>query len=88
MTENEMVGWHHQLNGNEFEQAPEDGEGQGGLVGCSPWDPKESDMAEQLNNNNKIRSRNKKNLVLPDMQVVSYPTGNGIGRNFTSLKRA
>ena len=60
MTENEMVGWHHQLNGNEFEQAPEDGEGQGGLVGCSPWDPKESDMAEQLNNNNKIRSRNKK----------------------------
>ena len=32
-----MVGWHHQLNGHEFEQAPGDGEGQGSLVCCSPW---------------------------------------------------
>ena len=37
MTEDEMVGWHHRLNGHEFEQAPGDGEGQGGLVGCTPW---------------------------------------------------
>ena len=36
MTEDKMVGWHHQLNGHEFEQAPEDGEGQGSLVCCSP----------------------------------------------------
>ena len=36
MTEDETVGWHHQLNGREFEQAPEVGEGQGGLVCCSP----------------------------------------------------
>ena len=36
-TEDEMVGWHHQLNGHEFEQIPGDGEGQGSLVCCSPW---------------------------------------------------
>ena len=47
-----MVGWHHRLDGHEFEQAPEDGEGQGGLVCCSPWGCKEVDMTEQLNNNN------------------------------------
>ena len=46
-----MVGWHHQLNGNEFEQAPEYHEGQGGLVCCSPWDHKELDTTERLNNN-------------------------------------
>ena len=37
MTEDEMVGWHHRLNGHEFEQAPGDGEGQGSLVCCSLW---------------------------------------------------
>ena len=47
----EMVGWHHQLNGHEFEQALEDGEGQGSLACCSPWDHKELDTTEQLNNN-------------------------------------
>ena len=36
-TEDEMVGWHHQLSGHECEQAPGDGEGQGSLAGCSPW---------------------------------------------------
>ena len=36
-TENEMVGWHHQLNGNEFEPTPGDSEGQGSLVCCSSW---------------------------------------------------
>ena len=46
-----MVGWHHRLNGHEFEQAPGDSEGQGSLVCCSPWGLKESDMTEQLNNN-------------------------------------
>ena len=44
-----MVGWHHQLNGDEFEQAQGDGEGQGRLACSSPWSCKESDMAEQLN---------------------------------------
>ena len=46
MTEDEMVGWHHRLNGQEFEQAPGDGEGQGSLVCCSPRGHKESDMTE------------------------------------------
>ena len=45
-----MVGWHHQLNGHEFEQAPGDGEGQGSLVCCNPWGFKEMDMTEHLNN--------------------------------------
>ena len=49
MTEDEMVGWHHRLNGHEFEQALGVGEGQGGLACCSPCDCKESDMTEQLN---------------------------------------
>ena len=51
MTEDEMVGWHHQLNGHEFEQTQGDGEGQGSLACCSLWGRKESDMTERLNNN-------------------------------------
>ena len=51
-TEGEVDGWHHRLNRHEFEQPPGDGEGQGGLACCSPWGPKELDMAELLNNNN------------------------------------
>ena len=46
-----MVGWHHRLNGHEFEQAPGDGEGQGGLVCCNAWGRRESDTTEQLNSN-------------------------------------
>ena len=44
-----MVGWHHQLNGHEFEQAPGDGEGQRSLVCCSPCGRKESGRTERLN---------------------------------------
>ena len=44
--EDEMVGWHHRLNGHEFEQALEVGDGQGGLACCSPWGHKESDTTE------------------------------------------
>ena len=49
MIEDEMFGWHHQLNGHEFEQAPGVGEGQGSLAYCSPWGLKELDMTDQLN---------------------------------------
>ena len=52
MTEEEMLGWHHQLEGHKFEQAPGVGDGQGSLVCCSPWGDKEPDMTERLNNNN------------------------------------
>ena len=48
-TEDEMVGWHHRLNGHEFEQALGVGDGQGGLACCSPWGRKELDMTKQLN---------------------------------------
>ena len=44
ITEDKMVGWHHRLNGHELEQAPGDGEGQGGLECCRPWGGKESDV--------------------------------------------
>ena len=46
MTEDEMVGWHHQLNGFKSEQTPVDGEGQGSLACCSPWSHKEWDTTE------------------------------------------
>ena len=49
MTEDEMVGWHHWLNGHECVQALGVGDGQGSLACCCPWDPRESDMTEQLN---------------------------------------
>ena len=50
----EMVGWHHQLNEHEFEQTLGDSVEQGSLVCCSPWDRKESDMTDQLNNTTNI----------------------------------
>ena len=55
-----MVGWHHRLDGHEFEQAPGDGEGQESPAGCSPQCCKDSDLTEQLNNN-----RNN-NIVMTD----------------------
>ena len=51
MTEDEMVGWHHQLNGHGFGWTLGVGDGQGGLVCCSSWGHKESDTTERLNNN-------------------------------------
>ena len=51
MIEDEMIGWHHRLNGHEFEQTPGDGEGQGSLVCCSSWGHKKSNVTERLNNN-------------------------------------
>ena len=50
MTEDEMVGWHHRLNGHEFDLTPQDGEGHRHLTCCSPRGHKESDMTLQLNN--------------------------------------
>ena len=49
MTEDEVLGRHHQLDGQEFEQALKVGDAQGSLAYCSPWDQKESDTTEQLN---------------------------------------
>ena len=49
ITEDEMIGWHHRLDGHEFEQALRVGDGQGSLASCSPWGRKELDTTEQLN---------------------------------------
>ena len=49
MTDDEMVGLHHQLDGHEFEQALGVGDGQGSLRCCSPWGHKELDITERLN---------------------------------------
>ena len=70
ITEDEMVGWHHRLNGHEFEQAPGVGDGQGGL--CSPWGRKELDMdwATELNWNIKLFL-----LYLIGMRLGSQETG-------------
>ena len=48
MTEDEKVGWHHRLNGHEFEQALQVGDGQGSLAHCSPWGHKELDKTLSL----------------------------------------
>ena len=51
MTKDEMVEWHHQVNGHEFEQTLGESEGQGSLACCSPLDLKQLDMTERLNKN-------------------------------------
>ena len=53
MTEDEMAGWHHRLDGHEFEQTLGVNKGQGSLACCIPWGRKELDMTEQLNNKEK-----------------------------------
>ena len=70
-TENEMVGWHHLLNGHEFEQTPEDSKGQGSLTCCSPCGCKELDMTEQLNNN-----INNWKYISPSVGLKKIPDGN------------
>ena len=59
MSEDEMVGLCHQLDGHESEQVQGDGGRQGSLAYCSLWGSKESDMTERLNNNNKRFNNNK-----------------------------
>ena len=54
MTEDEMIGLYHQLNGHEFEQTVGDSERQGSLACCSPWGRKELDKTERLNNSNRM----------------------------------
>ena len=65
MTEDEMIGWHHRLNGREFEQVPGDGDGQGSLTCCSLWSHKDSDTTEQLHCKQLKRKRAKYvNLII------------------------
>ena len=64
--EDEMVGWYHQLNGHEFEQAPGDGEGQGNLACFSPWGRKGLDMTDQLNNKSRMYKNFYFLMVIPN----------------------
>ena len=64
-----MFGWHRQLNGHDFEQAPEDGEGERSLVCCRPWGCSVLDMTERLNKNKKARG-------FPGGSVVKKPPAN------------
>ena len=74
-TEDEMVGWHHRLNGHELghtlRDSPGDGEGQGGLACCSPWGRKESDMTEWLNNHHHHRGLGPSPDLLGDENFTS-----------------
>jgi len=75
MTEDEMVGWHHQLNGHEFEQAPGVGDGQGGLVCCSPLGRKQLDTTEWLNWTELLEKILESPLDCKEIKPV-YPKGN------------
>ena len=86
-TEDEVVGWHHRLDGHEFEQTPGDGEGQGSLVCCSPWDCKESDMAEWLNNNKPFKSFYSQ--ITPDLncfKMILTGTRKNLNSHWVGLK--
>ena len=73
MTEDEMVGWHHRLDGHEFEQAPGVGDGQGSLECCSPWGCKELDTTEWLNSNNKYYQKILSvNIKLTSIAITEY----------------
>ena len=65
-----MVGWHHRLNGHEYEQTQGGGEGQGSLACCNPWDHIESDTTERLDNNNIYRG-----VELLGQRVTLYHIG-------------
>ena len=77
MTEDKMVEWHYQHNGYEFEQALGDGKGQGGQAYCSPWEHKESDKIQQLNNkistSKTVESYGSYTVSFIDETSYSYP---------------
>jgi len=74
MTEDEIVEWHHRLNGHKCAQAPCYGELQGSLACCSPWGSKESDMTEWLNRNNSVMIAHILSIkvVLSTVKFVSF----------------
>ena len=98
MTEDEMVRWHHWLNGHEFEQAPGTGDGQGGLACCGSWGRIESDTTERLNwteygpdNSSKSHSAKSSELntfykysldILLEARGSTKPNSNLTGRNY------
>ena len=75
-TEDEMVEWHHWLNGHEFEWTLGDSEGQESLVSCIPWGHKESDMTEQLNNDKLFKLENwiYLEIILTSKFSITFPS--------------
>ena len=69
MTEDEMVGWHHRLDGHEFKQAPRAGDGQGNLACCSPWGRKELDMTKRLNDWTELTEKEIAHLLFPEQSA-------------------
>ena len=76
-----MVGWHHQLNGHELEQTPGNREGHGSLVCCSLWGRKESDLTEQLNNEQQEERENRTEKTFEKIVAVNFPS---IGKEILS----
>ena len=72
MAEDEIVGWHHRPNGQEFEQTSGDSEGPGSLACCSPWGCKELDMTERLNSSNSSSQNSEKHFNVLTRLVVCY----------------
>ena len=72
MREDKMVGWHHRINGQAFEQAPGDGKGQGRLACFSPWGLKESDTTEAQDNNKYFKHRVQRKLLKAGISL-SHP---------------
>ena len=76
-----MVGWRHQLDGHEFEQAPGVGDGQGGLACCSPWGRKESHMTQQQSElNRKTEFVNGPNISIVEIFLYLKISFEGFGR--------
>ena len=85
--EDEMVGRHHQLNGHESEQTPGDGEGQESLACCNPWDCKELDTTQLLNNNNNEIIYCIYSIALKACEIHFGPSNSCINTNsFSNLK--
>ena len=84
-TEDEMVGWHHQLNGHQFQQALGDSEGQGNLECCSPWGHEVLDMTERLNDNEQQEVRGSMETVMQFIEASLWWQFICISRRLISL---
>ena len=78
--EEEMAGWHQQLNGHEFEQILGDSEGRGSLACCGPWGHKESDTTERLNNDNVDWRKRRMRPVIQVAEVTRWSVGGAEAR--------
>ena len=75
VTDDEMVGWHHWLNGRKFEQTVGDSKRQGSLAGCSPWGLKESDMTEHRTTTTNVTSATWLNLFIFSLLYQKWDSG-------------